>query len=362
MVALLGVLSLAVDLGRVQCAKTELQNAADAAARYAATGLSNGTTLAKAQSVASENKVDGSALSIQAGDVQTGTWNSTTRVFTATATNPNAVRITAVRSASRGNAVPLLFGRAVGASQVNITATSIALMNNSSPSPGVVGLNGVTLTGSAYIRRSPSESGTVTVASNGTYSLSWGMYIYGDVLYRGTAPNPAGNGITGSKTLMGSNIAYATPTAPGGSTALGAVNVGYAGGSIAAGNYTATSITVGGGGTVNVTGDVNIYCSGTVNIGNGATINTSGTSHKLTIYVTNSSSVTLATDSTLYIRIVAPLSTVNINGACPFVGSVVANQLNVASNLTYDGDLPIPVAATGGAVSGGSNGAITLVE
>lgn len=361
-VALLGVLSLAVDLGRVQCAKTELQNAADAAARYAATGLSNGTTLAKAQSAASENKVDGSALAIQAGDVQTGTWNSTTRVFTATASNPNAVRITAVRSAARGNALPLLFGRVVGASQVNLTATAIALMNASSPSPGVVGLSGVTLTGSAYIRRHPSETGTVTVASNGTYNMSWGHYIYGDVLYRGTAPNPPGSGITGTKTLMGSNIAYATPTTPGGATPMGAATISSGSHTVGGGTFSCTSLTVGGGAYVDINGNVDIYCSGPVNIGNGATLDTNGTTYKLTIYMTNSSTVTLNTSSNLYIRIVAPLSTVNIQGSTPYIGSVVANQLNVASSISYDADLPIPVAASGGSVSGGSSGAITLVE
>ena len=39
MVALMAFVSLAVDMGRVQLAKTELQRAADAAARYGATGL-----------------------------------------------------------------------------------------------------------------------------------------------------------------------------------------------------------------------------------------------------------------------------------------------------------------------------------
>src|SRR3954454_11297274 len=48
MVVFAGLCVLAVDWGRVQVAKTELQRTADAAARYAVTGLSDSTTLIKA--------------------------------------------------------------------------------------------------------------------------------------------------------------------------------------------------------------------------------------------------------------------------------------------------------------------------
>ena len=47
MTALTGFVSLAVDLGRVQIAKTELQQAADAAALYGASGLSVSTSTVK---------------------------------------------------------------------------------------------------------------------------------------------------------------------------------------------------------------------------------------------------------------------------------------------------------------------------
>lgn len=127
MVALTGFVSLAVDLGRAQVAKTELRRAADGAARYAASGISDGTTLSKAIAVASANTVDGSPLVLQASDVTAGTWDSTTRTFTAGGWTPNAVRVVAVRNTARGTAIPLVFAKAIGKSSIDLSATAIVM-------------------------------------------------------------------------------------------------------------------------------------------------------------------------------------------------------------------------------------------
>jgi len=360
LIVMIGMSSLAVDLGRVQAARAELQDAIDAAARYAVIGIGDGTAASKAITAAAENKVDGSPLVLLASDIESGNWNSPTKVFTVGGSPSNAVRITGRRTAARGTAVPLLFAQTIGMAKFDLVRTAIVTQATTSAAE-IVGINGVTITGSSRIQRRASESGTVNVASNGTYSLSWGQVIDGNVLYRGTAPNPPVGSITGTKTLMSSDIAFATPTAPGGSTPLGAVNIGWAGGTIAAGNYTATSITVGGGGTVNVTGNVNIYCSGAVNLGNGCIV-TSNTTNRLTIYMTNSSNVSLNMSSNLYIRLYAPLSSVTLNGSSPIIGSVVANtlSLNGSAILSYSSALQIPIAPTGG--GSGSGGSISIVK
>src|SRR3982750_4661146 len=101
MVALLGFVSLAVDVGRVQTAKTELRRAADAAARYAVTGINDNSCRDKAITAAAENKVDGVPLELKNGDVTLGTWSSGT--FTSSGSAPNAVRVRARRTAERGN-------------------------------------------------------------------------------------------------------------------------------------------------------------------------------------------------------------------------------------------------------------------
>src|SRR3954471_15174439 len=80
MVALAGVTTLAVDLGRVQLVKSELQAAADAAARQAAANLHLGyvTAQSKAIAAAGYNNADGTPVVVQSGDAEFGLWDPAT--------------------------------------------------------------------------------------------------------------------------------------------------------------------------------------------------------------------------------------------------------------------------------------------
>src|SRR5688572_17274021 len=83
--ALMAVVSLAVDLGRVQLARTELQQAADAAARYAAAGFPRGVSAAQdnALAAAAENRVLGKPVAlVREEDVEFGAWDAAARTFT----------------------------------------------------------------------------------------------------------------------------------------------------------------------------------------------------------------------------------------------------------------------------------------
>ncbi len=124
--ALMGLISFAVDYGRIQVSKTEMQRAADAAARYATQGLSDSTAVSKAITAAGQNNVDGSPMVLQASDVEIGVWDSTAKTFTVTATNPNAVRVTARRTTARGTAIPTVFARAFGRTSFDVSYTAIA--------------------------------------------------------------------------------------------------------------------------------------------------------------------------------------------------------------------------------------------
>src|SRR5439155_14115539 len=95
LVVFTGICALAVDWGRVQVAKTELRRTCDAAARYAVTGMSDGTTLAKANWIGTQNTVDARAIAFQAADVETGAWDPSALRFTPGSSAPNAVRVTA---------------------------------------------------------------------------------------------------------------------------------------------------------------------------------------------------------------------------------------------------------------------------
>jgi hypothetical protein len=73
--------------------------------------------------VAAENKVDGTPLVLQPGDV-IGYWSGGT--FTTSGGGTPAVRVIARRAQSRGTGIPVLFASIVGQRNIDITATSIA--------------------------------------------------------------------------------------------------------------------------------------------------------------------------------------------------------------------------------------------
>src|SRR5947209_8754344 len=85
LLALCGFTSLAVDWGRVQLVKTELQSAADAAARAAADQVPNGISAVQNAAVTwgGYNNAAESTVAIDGtNDVEFGTWNSSNRTFT----------------------------------------------------------------------------------------------------------------------------------------------------------------------------------------------------------------------------------------------------------------------------------------
>ena len=131
MSTLCGLASLAADYGRVQLTKVELRRAADAAARAGAGGLATSTAQAvtNATQFAQQNYADGTPITLQASaDIQVGLWsNNTFTVLGANSTiTPNAVHVTLHRTQARGNAVPLLFAKVLGATFCDVNADSIA--------------------------------------------------------------------------------------------------------------------------------------------------------------------------------------------------------------------------------------------
>ena len=133
MVVLIAFASLAVDLGRVRLAKSELRCTADATAMAGTASLLNGVTSAQtaASTFASANSVDGSSQTLDTtNDIEFGTWDTSTRTFAvltgSSRASANAMRVTVRRTAARGNAIPLLFAQLTGRSTCDVTATAIA--------------------------------------------------------------------------------------------------------------------------------------------------------------------------------------------------------------------------------------------
>ncbi len=149
LVALCGLVSLAVDFGRVQLAKAELQTTADAAARAAAAGLMVSADQARyeAAAIARANTCDGTRVELdKMADVEFGQWDKQRKVFTAVGgfeeDGATAVRVTARRLGSRKTAIPLTFARVVGAEECDVSASAVATVFRGNI-VGFVGLEGV---------------------------------------------------------------------------------------------------------------------------------------------------------------------------------------------------------------------------
>jgi Flp pilus assembly protein TadG len=211
MVCLCAFVSLAVDLGRVQLAKTELMRAADAAARAAATELSKGSNLTTIQNaavnIANANKCDGSAIVLNtATDIEFGTWDPNAESFTAlgTYTSGNAVRVTARRTNATSNAIPLAYGRVVGRATCDVRASAIAYIPPATPA--ITGLSKFDAYSGLYIASynpnsvmlptmySGWHSNNGELGSNGTLDLGTSGNLWGDE-YVGPSANVTSNGV-----------------------------------------------------------------------------------------------------------------------------------------------------------------------
>src|SRR5206468_580775 len=131
--ALCAIASLAVDYGRVQLVKSQLHNAADAAALAAGDVMLSDPVGARtvAIQIAQANKSENLLVKLDAtADVEFGTWNPGAKAFTplssAMLNNANAVRITARRTSARGNAVDLPFAKLIGMNTCDVSASAIA--------------------------------------------------------------------------------------------------------------------------------------------------------------------------------------------------------------------------------------------
>jgi Flp pilus assembly protein TadG len=154
MTVMLAFAVLAVDLGRISLARSQLQDAADAAARYAVAGMvSSSTYQTTAQSHAAaalaDCTVEGVALSASNLTTTIGVWNSNGNVFTPAATTPNAVKVELTFRFTTGSGRVPLFVQALTTQQPLIHASAIAKASSredtfSPPAAGNLWLSGMT--------------------------------------------------------------------------------------------------------------------------------------------------------------------------------------------------------------------------
>jgi Flp pilus assembly protein TadG len=361
------MLSLSMDLGRVQFAKRQLEDAVDAAARYAAAGLSDNTAPAKAIASAAENSFDGQPLILSNGEITVGNYNDSTRTFTSNGTPTNAVRVKINKNS--GRIVTMMLAKFIGLPSVSLTTDSFAYDKSfgSATTPtgaikGFAGTNWFNFNGNVNVRAWDSSTNTVlgpgawvAAQTKGSVNLNNGVVINGELQ---SASTPTMNGATitkGVTSLPAGFGTYAAPTAPGNATNMGNYN-GPSGASqtFAAGVYRFDSFSVPSGKTVTFSGPSQVYVNGSINI-TGA-INTFGNlPSNLKLYNTSSAGVDIGSNasSPIYAEIYAPNSPFNLN-ARTFYGSIVATGISVNSNFNMYVDAR---TTTGGFAGSGGPGA-----
>ncbi|HWE98154.1 MAG TPA: pilus assembly protein TadG-related protein [Tepidisphaeraceae bacterium] len=363
MVTFVGFVTLAVDLGHGRLVKNQLQGTADAAARSAATGLSTNVTTAQnnAVAVAVANSADGTAVVVDpTNDVVFGTWDYTAHTFTvlsgAARSNANAVRVTCGRTTAKSDAVKLSFGGFVGRPTVDVTASATAAV----PTPhGIVGLNGITMSGTAYTDSydasvaayaAGSAGNLGSISSNSNIALATAS-VHGSAL-AGIGDSVSGGTVIGTRgsvttPLVGPAVSvgnYATTNDNANVTAYMSSGSFSIGGSTAAtmpgGNYYFKDFLMSGTSTLTITGPVTIYVTGQVNL-SGSVNTPSNLPSSLKLEVASTQDVVLSGSTKFFMDVYAPQSAVTVSGTGGLFGSVVGSTLSLSagSAIHYDTSL-----------------------
>lgn len=369
MAALFGFCSLGADYGRVQLVRSELQRAADATARAAASAIPSGITAVQDIAVAygALNLADGAAVTIDpATDVEFGTWNSSNTTFTvltgASRASANAIRITARRTAASGNAVPLLFGKLIGIESCDVRVSAVC-QYTAATGTGFVGLNEIEMGNNATIYAYNSNSGnpggsnllpSARIGGNGSIDFGNNADIYGDIIKGPSADVDHGNHfyISGSQTTQSSNLAY---TATESSTVASSGSITRGNNStltLSAGTYCYSNVTFGNGGTINCTGPVTLYITGDLNAGNNFTISAyQNKPANVRLRFVGSADLDTGNSPDIEAEIYLPGGDVELGNNAILKGSVVAKKLELGNNANLYYDTALGSTGSGGSIS-----------
>jgi hypothetical protein len=364
LLALVGIASLAVDYGRVQLDKTALQSTADAASRAACAKLPAGVTAAQnaAVQVAGQNVVEGQPVVLNpATDIFFGTWDPTARTFTplsgAAAANANAVRVVTARTRAKGNAIPLAFAAMLGKSDCDVLARSTACLSGNTGTSALIGVNGITLSGSAltdsYDSRMgvyPAGSGSKgTISSNGNISVGGSAQVKGDVRYgvgkSGTVTAPAS--ATGLLAPLGAQLTYPSVTLPAsGYYDLGDQIMSSGTVSVPGGTYLIHNLNLSATAHIIWTGPVVLYISDSYSVSGSVAIDTYQNlpANRVLNFLPTCTTATWSGSHSCVGELYAPDTDFSIGGSAQLYGRVTAKTLNVTTSggLHYDEALAPP--------------------
>jgi Flp pilus assembly protein TadG len=376
-IGMVGIGSFAVDYGRREAVRSELQFAADAAARAAIFGLSDNTAVSKAIAIAAQNVADNSAVTITSSDVTVGTYDTSTGLFSAGGASPNAVKVVASRTGTNGVATTLL-GLIGGPQRVNVRVTSYAVANTAyqaigaalytpPTTHGIVGLNWFNLNSStveSWDYSTNTVGGGVMGGTNAGVNIN--SSTFSGTLYKQSSQSISNNGSTITSTAsLSSPYSFTAPTTP----STGVTNMGNYNGpplwsqTLPGGKYYFDSFNVPLGKTLTFSGPAELYINGSCSIS--GNINTYGNLPTNTkIRMVSGSGVDIGMGATpLYLDVYAPNSPLNVSGRRVY-GMFVMGGINLSgARISVDRTLGATTAGTWTAApSGYSTGTATATQ
>ncbi len=364
MIAVFGFVSLAVDFGYVQVTKTELQNVADSAARAAMTGLATSYTSAQTDGIATagQNKVNNQLFTLASTDIDFGSYNSGTKVFTVV-TGAARASATAIRINAHAT-VNLTFTRVIGLNTITIHATSV--VSSQPQNYGIVGQNSMAMNTTVVLDRYDSSAGGYSVgsahslakaASEGNITITAGT-VKGDA-HPGVGKTCTGGTVTGSRSALSGALNYNSVTAGsysttndnaslGGAVVNGDVNFNFSGSTTFPGGvYYLRNVNLSGGCTITSTSTCTLYIYGNCTLNNVVMNAYQARPTNFRIYLLPSATLSLSNASSILADIYCPDSSVTLSNSSSLYGRIIAASINQTGSggIHMDESLPQGLAS-----------------
>lgn len=373
---LMALVALAVDVGYMAHAHTELQRTADAVALAAAAQLPDTSEAIHAGKATAQDNNTSIGTSLQSSDFVFGWWSRRNGTFTVPApTNrpTNAVKVTVARTADRGNPINLFFGRILGRNSADMTVTAIGYMDRSLCGP-FVGIEWVKVDGTPGADSYDSVDGAYdpsTAAKNGSVCSDGDITVSGGAIVSGNAT--AGNDLSQDEVILNGGGAVegrignrikpldmppvdtsevsvdndnkdlpkdkvwrwdpitgkmtkSSPLDKQGDFTLNSGEVF----DLPPGDYYFRNMVINGGATLNITGNTNIYIyNDFTQAGGSYIVNYTQKASNLEFYMTGGKA-NITSDTTFYGVVYGPNTSVTLNAGGDFYGAVVGKDLSVS--------------------------------
>lgn len=384
-----GFCAFSIDCGYISLVKSQLQNAADAAALASANSFSDkesGSNLANharqvAKDIASQHQAGCEPVILTNQQIELGTWDEDSATFTAYS-GTNEANADTVRVTCQFVNLPLFFAPVIGVDSASPKAQAIARVKPSRCGL-FIGLKSVSLSGSSltdsynadmasYDQQSPGKKGHV--CSNGMISMSGSTGIYGNA-HPGvgqTVKCSSKVGVLGviqplkvpisfppvdPKDATWNNDNADIPKSDGGTAPLNSKGEftlsGGDGVDLPPGTYYFSKMALSGGASIRITGPTKIFVTGDCSLSGGSVLNETTLPKNLELLAMGSK-CTISGSAAFYGVVYAPTAKVERSGTADYYGSIIGNELVLSGSggMHADESLNINYLASGSSTCG----------